>query len=192
MRYVLNRAKGGRRIHICEPEKRRTNFYRISVAKGDGPSESVMFVWEKVAALRADLETMKREKEEVTALRAELERAKKNLARIRREGETMKQKKEFERLRRERSWGTSFDRQVGDNSADRRGTAVPTMGTVWPRGVSTAAGSEQSLTYVYRGIVPKLPVECSPSKYIAWEQRFEFFIANQGLTLSPLTLLKLL
>ena len=181
MRYVLNRAKGGRRIHICEPEKRRTNFYWISVAKGDGPSESVMFVSEKVAALRADLETMKREKEEVTALRAELERAKKNLARIRREGETMKQRKEFERLRRERSWGTCFDRQVGDNSADRRGTAVPTMGTVWPRGVSTAADSEQSLTYVYRGIVPKLPVECSLSKYIAWEQRFEFFIANQGL-----------
>ena len=37
------------------------------------------------------------------------------------------------------------------------------------------------MTYVYRGIVPKLPVECSPSKYIAWEQRFEFFRANQGL-----------
>ena len=93
----------------------------------------------------------------------------------------MKQEKEFERLRRERSWGTSFDRQVGDNSADRRGTAVPTMGIVWPRGVSTAADSEQSLTYVNRGIVPKLPVECSPSEYIAWEERFEFFIANQGL-----------
>ena len=37
------------------------------------------------------------------------------------------------------------------------------------------------MTYVSRGIVPKLPVECSPSEYIAWEQRFEFFIANQGL-----------
>ena len=69
----------------------------------------------------------------------------------------------------------------GDNSADRRGTAVPTMGSMWTRGVSTAADLEQSLTYVYRGIVPKLPVECSPSKYIAWEQRFEFFMANQGL-----------
>ena len=32
-----------------------------------------------------------------------------------------------------------------------------------------------------RGIVPKFPVECSSSEYIAWEQRFEFFIANQGL-----------
>ena len=87
----------------------------------------------------------------------------------------MKQKKEDGRLRRERSWGTSFDRQGGDNSADRRVTAVPTMGPMWTRGVSTAADLEQSLTYVYRGIVPKLPVECSPSKYIAWEQRFKFF-----------------
>ena len=58
---------------------------------------------------------------------------------------------------------------------------MPTMGSMWTRGVSTAADLEQSLTYVYRGIVPKLPVECSPSKYIAWEQRFEFFMANQGL-----------
>ena len=119
--------------------------------------------------------------EEVTALRAELERAKTDLARIRREGEAMKQKKEYERLRRERSWGTSLDRQGGDNSADRRGTAVPTMGFMWIRGVSTATDLEQSLTYVSRGIVPKLPVECSPSEYIAWGQRFEFFIANQGL-----------
>ena len=37
------------------------------------------------------------------------------------------------------------------------------------------------------GIVPKFPVECSPSDYIAWEQRFEFFIADQDLrhTISP-------
>ena len=113
--------------------------------------------------------------EEVAALRAEVKRAKNDLARIRRE------EKEYERLRRERSWGTSFDRQGGDNLADRRGTAVPTMGSMWTRGVSTAADLKQSLTYVSRGIVPKLPVECSPSEYIAWEQRFEFFIANQGL-----------
>ena len=142
----------GRRIHICEPEKRRTNFYWTSVAKGDGPSGGIMFVSD----------------EEVTALRAEVERAKKDLARIRGEGEAMKQKKEYERLRRERSWGTSFDRQGADNSADRRGTAVPTMGSMWTRGVSTAADLEQSLTYVSRGIVPELPVECSPSEYIAW------------------------
>ena len=146
------------------------------MAKGDGPSESVMFVSEKVAASRADLETMKREKEEVEALRADLERMEKEKELQKRKWET-----EFERLRRERSWGTSFDRQGGDNSADRRGTAVPTTGSMWTRGVSTAADLEQRLTYVSRGIVPKLPVECSPSEYIAWEQRFELFTANQGL-----------
>ena len=55
------------------------------------------------------------------------------------------------------------------------------MGSMSTRGVSTAADLEQSLTYISRGIVPNLPVECSPSKYIAWEQHFEFFIADQGL-----------
>ena len=88
---------------------------------------------------------------------------------------------EFERLRRERSWGTSFDRQGGGNSADHRGTAVSTLGPMWTRGVSAAGGSRQNLPNFPRGIVPKFPVECSPSEYIAWEQRFEFFIANQGL-----------
>ena len=128
---------------------------------------------EEVAALRADLETMKREKE---AAQAELARVQ-----LEKEASDAENREHWMRFRRERSWGTSFDRQGGDNSAGRRGTAVPTMGPMWTRGVRTAADSEQSLTYVYRGIVPKLPVECSPSKYIAWEQRFEFFIANQGL-----------
>ena len=128
---------------------------------------------EEVAALRADLETMKREKE---AAQAELARVQ-----LEKEASDAENREHGMRFRRERSWGTSFDRQGGDNSAGRRGTAVPTMGPMWTRGVRTAADSEQSLTYVYRGIVPKLPVECSPSKYIAWEQRFEFFIANQGL-----------
>ena len=61
------------------------------------------------------------------------------------------------------------------------------MGSMRTRGVSTAADLEQSLTYVSRGMVPKLPVECSPSEYIAWEQRFEFFITDQDLrhTISP-------
>ena len=54
----------GRRIHICEPEKRRTNFYWTSVAKGDGPSEGIMFVSnEEVAALRAEVEKVKNELE---------------------------------------------------------------------------------------------------------------------------------
>ena len=141
---------------------------------GQQTSVGIMSVSEEeVAALRADLETMKREKE---AAQAELARVQ-----LEKEASDAENREHGMRFRRERSWGTSFDRQGGDNSAGRRGTAVPTMGPMWTRGVRTAADSEQSLTYVYRGIVPKLPVECSPSKYIAWEQRFEVFIANQGL-----------
>ena len=133
--------------------------------KGGGPSESVMSVSEEIAALRADLERMKKEKE--------LQK---------RKWET-----EFERLRRERSWGTSFDTQGGGNSADRRGTAASTMGPMWTREVSAAGGLKQNLPNFPRGIVPKFPVECSPSEHIAWEQRFEFFIADQDLrhTISP-------
>ena len=142
---------------------------------GQQTSVGIMSVLEEeeVAALRADLETIKREKE---AAQAELARMQ-----LEKEASDAENREHGMRFRRERSWGTSFDRQGGDNSAGRRGTAVPTMGPMWTRGVRTAADSEQSLTYVYRGIVPKLPVECSPSKYIAWEQRFVFFIANQGL-----------
>ena len=37
------------------------------------------------------------------------------------------------------------------------------------------------------GVIPKFPAECPPYVYIAWERRFETFIANQGLghTISP-------
>ena len=92
-----------------------------------------------------------------------------------------------ERLRREKSLGTSFDGQGGVSSADRRETAASTMGPMWTRGVSTGGGLGQSLPYVPRGIVPKFPVECPPYVYIAWERCFEVFIANQGLrhTISP-------
>ena len=44
-----------------------------------------------------------------------------------------------------------------------------------------SGGLRQNLPIFLRGIVPKFPVECSPSEYIAWEKLFEFFIANQGL-----------
>ena len=66
-------------------------------------------------------------------------------------------------------------------------TTVSAMGSMWSRGVSTGADLEQGLPYVSRGIVPRHPVECSPSEYIDWEQRFEAFIADQGLhhTISP-------
>ena len=93
----------------------------------------------------------------------------------------------LDRLRREKSLGTSFDGQGGGYSADRRGAAASTMGPMWTRGVSADGGLGQGLPYVPRNIVPKFPVECPPYVYIAWEPRFEIFIANQGLrhTISP-------
>ena len=123
---------------------------------------------EDVAVLRADLERAQREKEAAEAKKREYEA-------------------KLERLRRERSLGTSFDGQGGGNSDDSRGTAASTMGPMWTRGVSTGGGLGQSLPYVPRGIVPKFPVKCSPYVYIAWERRFEVFIVNQGLrhTISP-------
>ena len=87
----------------------------------------------------------------------------------------------LERSRKERSLGTSFAGQGGGNAADRRGTAVSAMGSMLTRGVSTGADLEQPLQNFPRGILPKLPVECSPSQYIAWEQRFEAFLTDQGL-----------
>ena len=123
--------------------------------------------------------------EDVAALRAELEKAKREVGAIK--AKTRECETEFERLRRERSWGTSFCKQGGGNSADRRGTAASTMGPMWTRGVSAAGGLRQSLPNFPLGIVPKFPVEYSPYEYIAWERRFEVFIANQGLhhTISP-------
>ena len=87
----------------------------------------------------------------------------------------------LERSRKERSLGTSFAGQGGGNAADRRGTAVSAMGSTLTRGVSTGADLGQPLQNFPRGILPKLPVECSPSQYIAWEQRFEAFLTDQGL-----------
>ena len=124
--------------------------------------------------------------EDVAALRADLER-------VQRENEALQQEKrekeatDSDRLRRERSLGTSFGGQDGGGSADHRGTAATTMGSMWKRGMSTGAGLGQSLPYVPRGIVPKFSMECPPYVYIAWERRFEGFISNQGLshTISP-------
>ena len=87
----------------------------------------------------------------------------------------------LERSRKERSLGTSFAGQGGGNAADRRGTAVSAMGSTLTRGVSTGADLGQPLQNFPRGILPKLPVECSPSQYIVWEQRFEAFLTDQGL-----------
>ena len=137
--------------------------------------------WESkdVAALRADLERVQREKE---TTRADLERVQREKEAGNREYEA-----KLDRLRRERLVGTSFDGLGGGNSSDRRGTAASTMGPMWTRGVSTGGGLAQSLPYVPRGTVPKFPMECPPYVYIAWEKRFDVFITNQGLghTISP-------
>ena len=124
-----------------------------------------MSVSEEIAALRADLERMQKEKE----------------------ADAAENGAKFERLRRERLLGPSFDEQGGGGSADRRGTAAPTMGSIWPRGVRTGGGLGQSLPYVPRGTVPKFPRECPPYVYISWERQFHVFINNQGLghTISP-------
>ena len=85
---------------------------------------------------------------------AELEKTKRESEReketIRRKKEAKKRKDEakLDRLRRERSVGTSFDGLT--------------------RGVSATGGLRQSMPNVPRGIAPKFPVECSPSEYIAW------------------------
>ena len=134
---------------------------------------------EEVAALRADLETMKREKE---AAQAELARVQ-----LEKEASDAENREHGMRFRRERSLGTSFGEQGGGSSADRRRTAAPTMGSMWPRGVRTGGGLGQSLPYVPRGTVPKFPRECPPYVYISWERQFRVFINNQGLghTISP-------
>ena len=134
---------------------------------------------EDVVALRADLERVQRERE---ATRADLERAQREKEAKKREYEA-----KLDSLRRERSLGTSFDGQGGGNSADRRGTAASTMVPMWTRRVSTGGGLGEGSPYVPRDIVPKYPVECPHYVYIAWERRFEFFLANQGLrhTISP-------
>ena len=123
---------------------------------------------EDAAALRADVERLQREVEAAEAANREYE-------------------VKLERLRKERLKGISFDGQGGGGSADRRGTATTTMGSMWTRGMSVGGGLRQGLFYLPWGVVPKFPAECSPYVYIAWERRFGVFIANQGLghTISP-------
>ena len=65
--------------------------------------------------------------------------------------------------------------------ADRQATAVSALGSMRSRRVSTSSEFEHGSPYVPRSIVPKHPGECSPSEYIIWEQRFEAFVAHQGL-----------
>ena len=150
---------------------------------------------ETIAKLREDLaarlpvqeaanKTMREEREEAAekeATRADLERMQRGKEAT--DAENREYEAKLNRLRRERSLGTSFGGQGGGGSADRRGTAATTMGSMWTREVSAGGGLGQGLPYVPRGIVPKFPVKCLPYVYIAWERRFEVFITNQGLGL---------
>ena len=86
---------------------------------------------EDAAALRADLERLQREKGATEAANREYE-------------------VKLERLRKERSLGTSFDGRGNGGSADRRGTAATTMGPMWTRGMSVGGGFGQGLPYVPR------------------------------------------
>ena len=123
--------------------------------------------------------------EDVADLIADLERAKREVGAIK--AKNWECGAELERLQKERSLGTSFDGLGGGNLSYCRGTAASTMGPMWARGVSTGGVLGEDSPYVPRGIVPKFVVECSPYEYIAWERRFEFFLASQGLrhTISP-------
>ena len=144
----------------------------------------------RMAAMQAEFqETIAKLREDLTArLRIE-EAANKKMREeaAKREAANRESEAKLERLRKERSLGTSFDGQGGGNSADRRKTALSTMGPMWKRGVSTGGGLGRGLPYVPRDIVPKFPVECPPHEDVARERRFEAFIANQGLrhTISP-------
>ena len=148
---------------------------------------------EEVAALRADLEKVQREKEteqrEKETMKREKEATQAELDRVQLEKEASDaENRKYEmRFRRERSLGTFFGERGGGGSADRRGTAASPMGPMWTRRVSTGSGLGQSLPYVPRSTVPKFPMECPPYVYIVWERRFNIFISNQGLghTISP-------
>ena len=134
---------------------------------------------DRMAAMQAEFQ---KEREDLTArLRVEEAANQRMREEAKRKAVNREYQAKLERSRKERSLGTSFAGQGGGNAADRRGTAVSAMGSMLTRGVSTGADLGQRLQIFPRGIVPKLPVECSPSQYIAWEQRFEAFLTDQGL-----------
>ena len=134
----------------------------------------------RMAAIQAEFQKVR---EALTARLRVVEAANKRMreAAAKRKAANRESEAKLERSRKERLLGTSFAGQGGGNAADRRGTAVSAMGSILTRGVSTGADLGQRLQNFPRGIVPKLPVECSPSQYIAWEQRFEAFLTDQGL-----------
>ena len=134
---------------------------------------------DRMAAMQAEFQ---KEREDLTArLRVQEAANQRMREEAKRKAANRESQTKLERSRKERSLGTSFAGQGGGNAADRRGIAVSAMDSMLTRGVSTGADLGQPLQNFPRGILPKLPVECSPSQYIAWEQRFEAFLTDQGL-----------
>ena len=125
-----------------------------------------MSVSEEVAASRADLETMKREKE---ATQAELARVQ-----LEKEASDAENREHGMRFRRERSLGTSFGEQGGGGSADRRGTAAPTMGSMWTRGVRTGGGLGRACRMFHGVLYQNSPWNALPMYTLPGRDSFMF------------------
>ena len=79
--------------------------------------------------------------EDAAVLRADSERLQREVGAA--EAANRESEAKLERFRMERSLGTSFDGQGGGGSADLRGTAATTMGSMWTRGVNVGGGLRQ-------------------------------------------------
>ena len=90
------------------------------------------------------------------------------------EGANREYQAKLERVRKERSMGTSFDGQGGGSSADHGGTADTTLGPMWTRGVSVGGGLGQGLSYISWGVVSKFPEECPPYVYMLGSDALRF------------------
>ena len=140
-----------------------------AVAIGDRDSRGA-YSWDIAEGLGQQakvLPGMALSEEDAAALRADLIRLQRDIGTA--EAVNREYEVKLERLRKERSMGTSFDGQGGGGSADRWGTAATTMGSMWTRGVSVGSGLGQGLFYVPQGVVPKSSAECPPWVYITWE-----------------------
>ena len=110
---------------------------------------------------------------DVAVLRGDLERLQREVGAI--EAANRESEMKLERLRRERSLGTSFDGQGGGNSADRRGTAATTMGPMWTRGVNTGGGLGEGSPYVPRDIVSNTSWNALPTSISLGKDVLSFF-----------------
>ena len=96
---------------------------------------------------------------QIAAMQAEFQET---IAKLREELTTrLRVEEEANRIMREKEAAETKNRE-----ADRRGTAVSTMGPMWTREVSTGGGFCRALPYVPPGTVPKFPVEYPPYVYI--------------------------